>query len=300
MAASTEESEFANAIAHYIGYDPRVVYSWAQLESGGHAIGHNWMNIRPAGNEVGVVGTSPGGFAEFDSVQNAAISTEHVLHQSNMAGIGAAGGPGHTPAEQIAALAASPWDAGPTYADGKHYGYGGPGGPNLVNVFNSLYPDGKITAPGSSHVVASGGAQTQSSLTDKLTGTTGSGGVGGIFDGLVTFLKEWVLRGSLILFGSGIILLGLYMIVRSLGGPGAAVLDTATTVATRGLVKPKAPAASPSRRKGDAAASRGEEVTRTGPPEPVTRADRRQSAKNERARQREAAGASAGNDEIPF
>jgi hypothetical protein len=235
--AVSEESSFANTIAHYLGYDPRTVYAWAQLETGGQAIGHNWLNLRPyhpngggKTDDVGVVGISPGGFDIFESVSAAAISTEHRLHQPFAAGIRSASGPGHSPAQEIAALAASDWDEG-------HYG--GTGGPSIANVFSGLYGQDALGAPASSHVVKDAGKQTSSSVIDKLTGVPGSGGIGGIGGDVASFLKTWVVRGALIGLGTGVVLIGLYFIVRALGAPTIAPMETATRFVTRGRVAAK-------------------------------------------------------------
>ncbi len=228
--AQTDQSDFANTIAAYLGYDPRVVYAWTQQETGGQAIGNNWLNLRPASNEVGVVGTTTGGFAKFDNLKDATISTEHVLKQSNMSLIVQEGGPGHTLSDEIGGIAASPWDSGPAYDDSQyagvkssthHYGYGGPGGPNLVARFNDLYPGGKITSPPSSHVVTGSGSQTQSSVWDWLTGVPNSksgnpiNSVSDAIGAIAGFLFSY--RFLEILGGGLFLLLGLYLLSKQFG-----------------------------------------------------------------------------------
>lgn len=276
----SEQSQFANEIAAYLGYDPRVVFAWTQLETGGHTYGgfHNWLNLRPYPGDP-YSGVSPGNFEEYASAKDAMIATKRRLSQPFAAPIRAAGGPGHTPEQEIAALALSAWDAG-------HYG--GPGGPSIVSVFNSLYPGAKLSGPASSHVVSGGGTQTQSSALDKLTGVPGSGGISGLVGDTFSGVESALLRGVFILAGVAISLVALYIIVRALGVSAPTLPGPLGRVAS--AAAPSAP------RKGDAAAGRGEPVTRTGAPEPVTRADRKALRKNDRMRQREAAGAARQRD----
>lgn len=124
-------------------------------------------------------------------------------------------------------------------------------------------------------------------------------GVTGAFD----WVKTYVLKGVLIILGSAVALMGLYLIVRALGAPSIPIADKATGFFTRGAVSPS-PAP---RRAGDAAADRGEPVTRTDAPEAPTRTDKRQAARNERGRQRATERAKrdrdaryGGDDDIPF
>lgn len=124
--------------------------------------------------------------------------------------------------------------------------------------------------------------------------------VTGAFSGV----EGWLIRAGLIVLGTGLALVGLYLIARSFGAPAVGVIDKATTVVTRGAVKPS-PAP---RRAGDAAIGRGEPVTRTGPPEPHTprqqrRRSNQQAHKAERAKQaqkRELDARYGGDDDIPF
>src|ERR1035437_318163 len=70
IIGQSEEATFANDVAKKFGLDPRVVYAWAQQETGGQAVGHNWLNLRPyPGDPYSSV--SSGGFEMFSSEQNA-------------------------------------------------------------------------------------------------------------------------------------------------------------------------------------------------------------------------------------
>lgn len=128
-----------------------------------------------------------------------------------------------------------------------------------------------------------------------------AGGVKSAITAPFDWVKSYVLRGLLILLGIGVVLMGLYLIVRAMGAPAIAPLDKALMVATRGGVKS---GGSSPRRAGDAAASRGQEVTRTSRPEPTTRGDRRQLRKNAASRERAASERTAARDaaygEVPF
>jgi hypothetical protein len=282
-----ELAQFANYVGAKTGLDPRVVYAWGKDETGGHPYGgfHNWLNLRPYPGDP-YSGVSPGNFEEYQSVSDAEIAAVRRLHQPFASGI--IGSAGTTPADEISAIAASGWDAG-------HYG--GPGGPNLRSVFQSIYPSVNLGSPAATTNVnaALGGGQQPGGLVSWITS-----GIGGLFGHPLGLLETWIKRAAFIILGSGLALLGLYLIVRALGAPSVGIMDKVATVATRGAIKPS----SSPRRKGDAAIERGAEVTRTGPPEPRTRADRRQSGKLARQREREAAGAAKQRDAdaggVPF
>lgn len=205
-----EQAAFSDTVAGYLGFDPRVVYAWAQLETGGAPYGgfHNWLNLRPYPGDP-YVGVSPGNFEEYANVAQATAATKRRLSQPFAADIRKAGGPGHTPAEEIAAIAASGWDV-------AHYG--GPGGPSLAAEFSSLYGAQALDAPASSHVVKPGGGQSQSSIVDKLTGVPGSGGPTSIVTGAISsvegFLKEYAPRVAEVVGGALLILVSLFILTR--------------------------------------------------------------------------------------
>lgn len=110
-------------------------------------------------------------------------------------------------------------------------------------------------------------------------------------------VEKAVLRGLFIVVGLGILMLGLYLVVRAMG-----VNVPAPPVV--GRVAGKIPSGGSPRRKGNAAISRGEEVTRTSAPGRHTVSDRVRLARNERARKRGARAESQRRDEefggIPF
>jgi hypothetical protein len=123
-----------------------------------------------------------------------------------------------------------------------------------------------------------------SSIISDITGAPGKAidAVTGVVTKPLKGIEGYILRGLLILLGTGLVVVGLYFIVRSLGGPAAGVLDAGVKVATRGKVK-----ASPyGRFPGRAAAERGEPVTVVSGPETPTRADRRAGRKIDRGRER--------------
>lgn len=221
----SELAQFANGVASQTGIDPRVVYAWAQQETGGHAYGHNWLNLRPyhqnqggSTDDVGVVAVQ-NNFDRFGSVQEAITSTVHRLNQPFASGIVAARE--QTPAQEIAAIAQSGWDAG-------HYGGAAAGGPNLRNTFSSIYG-----APALGSAAQKGA---------KVSGSTGSAGtglgvgsipvVGGAISGIgdaFTFLTSW--RFAEVLGGFVLVLLGLYLLGRQFGvGPPSGVASAAAMV----------------------------------------------------------------------
>lgn len=206
--AQQEQAAFADTIAGYIGYDPRVIYAWTQLETGGTPYGgfHNWLNLRPYPGDP-YIGVSPGNFEEYANVAQATTAAKMRLHQPFAAVIRAAGGKGHTPRDEIAAIAASGWDV-------AHYG--GPGGPSLAAEFQSLYGAQALDQPASSHVVKPGGGQSQSSIVDKLTGVPGSGGsiVSGWVSDLTGFVKEYAPRVAEVVGGALLILVSLLILTR--------------------------------------------------------------------------------------
>lgn len=281
-----ELAQFANYVGAKTGLDPRVVYAWGKDETGGHPYGgfHNWLNLRPYPGDP-YSGVSPGNFEEYTSVSDAEIAAVRRLHQPFASGIVASAG--STPADEISAIAASGWDAG-------HYG--GPGGPNLRSVFQSIYPSVNLGSPAATTKVnaALGGGQQPKGVVDTVTGA---------LTGWVGSVEGWIKRFAFLVLGSGLALLGLYLIVRAMGAPSVGIMDKVTTVATRGAIKPS----SSPRRKGDAAIERGDDVTRTGPPERRTRADTKQARRNAKGRERAANERIAardreygGADDIPF
>jgi hypothetical protein len=285
IQSADEHAEFANSVAAATGIDPRVVYAWAQVETGGTPYGgfHNWLNLRPYPGDP-YSGVSPGNFEEYSSLASAEAAAIRRIKMPFASGIIAADGT--TPAQEISAIAASGWDAG-------HYG--GPGGPSLLAAFRSIYPNvdtgGAALKKGSTVSAVSGGGQSPGSVTSVATG---------IGSDVSKFLEKWVVRGALIVLGTGLALVGLYLIARAIGAPSISPLDKASAVLTRGRETPKPKP----RIKGEAAASRGEEVTTTSRPEPTTKSDRRQVRKNAKSREKAATAERKSRDQqygdIPF
>lgn len=124
--------DFVSKVAAATGLAPDVIKAWVKVE-GAYApngTGHfNFLNLRAHGG-TGYSGvptsTSPGGFAQFATVDDAAKETAHWLNtMPNYAGIRQSTSLG--PRSQLAAIAASPWDAG-------HY----QGGRALTNAYASV------------------------------------------------------------------------------------------------------------------------------------------------------------------
>lgn len=150
---SSDAATFVTGVSRRTGLDPRVVIAWLLSEGAyaqGGTGGYNYLNLRPAAGDVGVVGTSSGGFAQFRNVQDAIASTVARLHNPFARGILSSAHA--TPAASISAIAASGWDA-------SHYG--GAGGPNLVGAFESLFGKGSA---GSAHVDPSQAAKYANSV----------------------------------------------------------------------------------------------------------------------------------------
>lgn len=270
IQSADEHAQFANAIAAATGLDPRVVYTWTQEETGGTPYGgyHNWLNLRPYAGDP-YTGVSPGGFEEFSSVQQAEQATLRRLRQPFASGILASRG--EPPQSEIAAIAASNWDAG-------HYG--GAGGPALVNVFRSLYPDVNISSP-AAHTPIS--AATGSPSGGVVAGTESA--VGGVLSGA----EGIVIRGLMILGGVLVALVGLYLIVRSFGlAPGP--LD----VLPVGRIARKLPGGSTGGGTGPSDAEVGQRVKRED--KRTARRQAREHAATERAREKKL----AEYGEVPF
>lgn len=198
-----ELTRFANGVAAQTGLDPRVIVAWGQLETGGNPIGHNWLNERPGSGGRGFSGvpegSSPGGFAEFNSTQDAITETAYWINNfSNYAGVKSSGG--KPPAQEIAAIAASPWDAG-------HYG--GSGGPNLLREFNSLYP-GDAQSPAQTGPTSGVGApQGVPNPLDTLTKPFKS------VEQALTFLTSW--RFAEVVGGFALLVVGLVLLGKQFG-----------------------------------------------------------------------------------
>jgi len=155
----TPQITFVDAVAKQTGLDPRVVYAWTAAEgayaSGGTG-GYDFLNLRPdAASDVGVASVSPGGFDRFGTLQAAISSTvariKQPFLQQHLAPVLKAGG---SPAEQIAAIAASGWDSG-HYTDAK-----GVVGGKLIADFTSQYGSAALGSASSTPLPTSGAGDT--------------------------------------------------------------------------------------------------------------------------------------------
>lgn len=177
----TDEAGFIAQLSRDTGIDPRVLVAWVQQE-GAYASngtgGFNYFNLRvgPGGKGYSGVseGRSPAGFAQFGTPADAETETAYWLNKfSNYAGIRAVTATKPTPRQEIAAIAASKWDK-------DHYG--GPGGPNLLNTFNSLF---------------AGGADTSYQSPSTAGGVVGQAGTGSAADGGSVDLGTAPVTGSI-------------------------------------------------------------------------------------------------------
>lgn len=122
-----------------------------------------------------------------------------------------------------------------------------------------------------------------------------------LFNAITDPIAQALIRGAMLIGGLLLLLVGLYLIARAFGsGPKIPAL-----AAVEGFGVGRATAgASGQRRAGDAAASRGEPVTRTSAPEPVSQGDRRRMARNQTDRERAARQTKRARDkaygDIPF
>jgi hypothetical protein len=139
------ESDFIGQLSKQTGLDRGVLFAWITQE-GAYAAngtgGFNFLNLRvgPGGHGYSGVSESrsPAGFAQFASTDDAATETAYWLNRfSNYAGIRQTVKDNPTPQAEIAAIEASPWDAG-------HYGGSSH---NLLATYNRIQGTG-ITAPG--------------------------------------------------------------------------------------------------------------------------------------------------------
>jgi len=131
--------QFIIGVSQQTGIDPRVILAWMDLEGAftdKGTGGYNFLNIKHYTGDRAVA-VSPNGFAEYASVQDAINATVTLLHSPQYANILRTATVKPPPRQQIAAIAASPWDQ-------NHYG--GNGGQNLLNKFNELFKNAGASA----------------------------------------------------------------------------------------------------------------------------------------------------------
>lgn len=138
MALDNNQARFVVGVSRATGLDPRVLVAWIQQE-GANAPdgtgGYNYLNLSKGNGNVGEVSTSKR-FANFGNVDASIESTVRRLNNPFARPILATARARGNPSQQIAAIAATGWDAAR---------YGGPGGPNLRNTFSALFTPAALT-----------------------------------------------------------------------------------------------------------------------------------------------------------
>lgn len=316
--ASFEELEFISAVSKATGIDPRVVVTQVIAEGAyapGGTGGHNYLNLRPYGTDVGVVGQSPGGFDQFKDVQSAVISSVRRLEQPFIwakpelggPGLGSvvAEGPRATPRQELGAIGRSGWDTG-------HYG--SPPGSKLLAIFSQQYGAAALDSPAQSKGVGPGAPKNPKIVASGPgTAAPGSvvggaaGAVGGALSAgekLFKFLTSYrflELVGGIVLVAVGLVILAraltrtapVQILGQTVGNYGSALEQgasrpAAARAAGRSLV------GAPPKRRARPASREG-----TGRPSNVRSfpSDRRPS---QAARARAVARRARQSDEVPF
>lgn len=229
-SVAVQEQAFVSRLAELTGLDPKVIQAWVNVE-GAYAPngtgGYNFLNIRESTSRSGVpiTGTTSRGFAHFRNGADAATEAAYILeHSSIYQGIRRATQLG--PRSQLAAIAASPWDAG-------HYG----GGRALYNAYDSLVHGGSSLLSGVGHVASGVGHAVADAASGNPLGAAkdvadqvpGLGGVSSALDapaaianditkvlGFVFNPQDW-LRVGYILAGGVFVIGGLFILARSVG-----------------------------------------------------------------------------------
>jgi len=158
---NADQGIFLSTVSAHTGIDPTVVLAWMGQEgafSGKESGKFNYLNIM-----------GPNGPVSYPNSGAAATATINLLHQSNMGMIVHTAQTKPTPAEEINAIASSPWDTG-------HYG--GKGGPTLVATYESYFGKGSSTHPyhspsTSSTLIQSAGGTQGGDSTDTILPVTG-------------------------------------------------------------------------------------------------------------------------------
>lgn len=230
--ATPSDKSFAEKLSKATGLKPDVIRAWARAE-GAYAPngtgGYNFLNLRAKGggssySGVQLAGVSSNGFAQFRNEDDAVAETAHWINtMPNYAGIRASTKVGSK--TQIAAIAASPWDAG-------HYD----GGRKLLDAFKAVtglpfgpQDPGAFGIPGTDSVGRW--------IDDKLGGIPSPGdvakGVGGalvpdavegaaataVDIGREIFDPQNWLRVGFIVGGGVLVLGGVVLLARAVGAP---------------------------------------------------------------------------------
>lgn len=130
---------FLATVSAQTGIDPRVLFAWISQEGAykrGGTAGFNYLNIKPFPGDKHT-SESEGHFSQFDNVQDAAAATVTLLHAPQYKNILATARLKPSPKQQIAAIAASPWDQ--NHYDTKTPGNPAAGGPKLLDTFMGIF-----------------------------------------------------------------------------------------------------------------------------------------------------------------
>jgi hypothetical protein len=159
VPANAARDNFARQVAKGTGLSLAVIHAWMYAE-GAYAqggTGHfNYLNVRPSSNAGVSEGRSPGGFATFRNANDAAKATINVLHQPNMRTI--LNARSKNDKAQLAAIAASPWDA-------NHYR----GGAALTGAYKTTVGSAPLTT-GAASVIGGSGVPNPFDWVSGLTG----------------------------------------------------------------------------------------------------------------------------------
>lgn len=123
MALNKDQVQYLVTVSMATRIDPRVIIAWMAQEgafSGKESGKYNYLNIMDASHH-------PASFASSSEAAKATIQTLRMPQYKTVLGMALAK---PTPKQQIAAIAASPWDQ-------SHYG--GNGGINLQKTFASMF-----------------------------------------------------------------------------------------------------------------------------------------------------------------
>lgn len=217
--------QFIDQLSAATGLNKDVVSAWVLIEGAftSHGTGgFNYLNLRAKGGGAGYSGVpepsaSPNGFAQFGSVEDAVTETAYWINQfSNYAGIRASTKLG--PQSQIAAIAASPWDAG-------HYN----GGRSLLAAYQQTTHKGSSWISGVTGAVTSAVGSAASGANGIARHIPGVAQAEGVAQGAADAAKgtahffEWIfnptnwLRVGYVLAGGVLVGAGVVLMAKSVG-----------------------------------------------------------------------------------
>lgn len=243
-----DEPKFVAAVATATGLDPRVIYAWASAE-GAYApngTGHfNYLNLRAAQGDVGVIGQTSGRFDEFGNWQDAATSTINRIKQPFLwsqpelgtPGLGAVVQAKGSPSQEIAAIGRSGWDTG-HYAES-----GGAPGSRLLAIFENQYGVKAAGAPPiAGSTPTSPGGTPGGSFPNPLSGITG---IATAIENFVKFITS--VRLLELVGGLALVLVGLIILAKTITGTktGAAVAGVVGGPVKAAFTKPSAAPSAP-------------------------------------------------------